>query len=226
MKHFTKEKIFQLKDKYLGKENTGWEEDPETGAIIVYAINAVYLNGIYYSLENGEIIQYPNYVKSLRLHIGKAPLQVPGTGVVVYRKNDQSKIEILLQLRVDCNKYGLPGGGIELGETYQECATNELQQETGLKVEPSEFKLFNVYAGAKHITKYEDSQDIVYHTVVVYMIEYKKCHKTNRTVDKSETKELKWATIPEIQEFLKEQKVFPNNIPILGDIVEFFKNSN
>ena len=226
MKYFTKEEILKLKDKYLGKESTGWKEDPKTGAIIVYGINAVYLDGKYYSLENGEVIKYPNYVSSLRKYIGNAPLQVPGTGVVVYRKNNQGKIEILLQLRVDCNKYGLPGGAIELGETYQECAANELQQETGLKVEPSEFKLFDVFAGAKHITRYEDTQDIVYHTVVVYMVEYEKCHKTNSTIDKSETKELKWATISEIQEFLNEKKVFPNNVPILGDIIEFLKNSN
>lgn len=219
------EQILRLRDKYLGKATTGYCEDKETGATIVYAINAAYKDGVYYSLEDGRIMLTENYVKEIRKFIGKEPLQVPGTGVVVYRKN-HGEIEIYLQERVDCQKYGLPGGAIELGETYKECAINELEQETALIAKQKDLKLFDVYAGPKHVTKYEDTGDIVFHSVIVYLLDYQKCKKANHEVDKSETKHLEWFKLYEVENLLDMGLVFPNNAPILRDIVNAFENEN
>lgn len=219
--NLTKEKIFELRNKYLGKKKTGWTQDSETKAIIVYATNEVYFAGKYYSLENAKEIKKCNYAQSIRQFVGHMPLQLSGTGIVVYRTNQEGKIEILLQLRSDFDKYGLPGGGIENGETYQECAIHELHQETALKANVADLVLLNVYAGPKHVTKYPNG-DIVYHTVVVYKIDYAKCKKTNDRVDKNETKALKWVAIQEIRKILDNKKVFPNNIPILEDVVNVF----
>ena len=216
----TKEKIYELRDNYLGKEKSGWEIDEKTGAIIIYALDAVYLDGMYYSMKDASHVGAENYVQTIRTYVGHTPLQVPGTGVIVYSK-EEGELKILLQLRIDFDKYGLPGGGIELGESYEECAVNELQQETALIANPKDLELFNVYAGPKHITKYPNG-DIVYHTVVVYKLEYEKCRKANHQVDKLETKALEWMTIPQIKEILSKKMVFPNNIPILEDIVKKF----
>lgn len=221
----TLEQIFRLRDKYLGKETTGYEKDKETGSIIVYGINAVYIDGVYYSLEDGRILLTENYVEEIRRYIGKRALQVPGTGVVVYRKVN-GEIEIYLQERVDCQKYGLSGGAIELGETYEECAINELEQETALIAKQEDLKLFKVYAGPKHVTKYEDTGDVVFHSVIVYLLDYQKCRKANHEVDKNETKSLEWFKLYEVENLLDQRLVFPNNAPILRDIVNAFKDEN
>lgn len=217
--------VFRLKDEYKGRKTTGFDVDPDTGAIIAYAINAAYKDGIYYSFQNGRPLGSGNYVKEIRNYIGKVPLQVPGTGVVVYRKRN-GQIEVLLQERTDCLKYGLPGGAIELGESYQQCAVNELEQETALIADQKDLKLFNVYAGPKHITKYEGTGDIVYHSVIVYLLNYDKCEHANHKVDNTETKCLDWFIISELESLLNRQLVFPNNIPIIEDIIKAFDVKN
>lgn len=216
----TREQVYSLRDKYPKAERplNGWVEDEATGAIIVFGTDSVYYNGKYYSLTSGRMISQGNYVQSLRVHVGHAPLQLAGTGIILH-KIENGEYKFLLQLRVDHNKYGLLGGGIELGESYEECAVGELLQEASLIAETEDLTLLKVYAGPKHITRHP-SQDIVYHTVVVYSLDYSKCRKAPVAFDSSETKSLVWVTKSEITQILNEQKVFPNNIPILEDIVK------
>lgn len=202
------------------KKETGYDYDKETGSIIVYAISAVYQDGEYYSLEDGRRILDGNYVKEIRQKVGKVPLQVPGTGVVVYRTNTNGDIEVYLQKRSDCSKYGLPGGGIELGETYEQSAVNELEQETGLIAEEDDLILFHVYAGPLHVTKYPNG-DVVFHTVVVYFVPYEKCRKADHDVD-DETLEMRWFNSEEVSNLLESEDIFPNNVPILMDIIDVF----
>lgn len=211
--------VFELRDKYQGKKVTGYDVDEKTGAIVVYPLDAVYYDGIYYSMEEGGPISFENYVLYARQYIKDRPLQVPGTGVIVYRTNSQGKQEVLLQLRRDFDQYGLPGGGIEIGETYQACAVNELLQETAYIANEEDLELVNVYAGPKHVTRYPNG-DIVFHTVVAFKVEADKCKKAPHMFDMKETKKIVWATIEQIKDLLKQEKVFPNNIPILEDIVK------
>lgn len=211
--------VFELRDKYQGKKESGFDVDEMTGAIIVYPLDIVYYEGIYYSMEDGGAIAFGSYVPYVRRYIRKKPIQIPGTGVLVYRTNAEGKQEILLQLRSDFDQYGVPGGGIEIGETYQQCAVNELLQETAYIANEDDLELVNVYAGPKHITKYPNG-DVVFHTVVVFKLEASKCIKAPHKFDKNETKKLEWATIEQIKDLLQEGRVFPNNIPILEDVVK------
>lgn len=218
-----KEQIFKIREKYTFSKKTGWELDNETGAVVIYSIKAIYHNGDYYSMETGEEIVFEPYVAKVRESCGNVALQVPGTGVIVYRKNEQGQTEILLQLRKDFNIYGLPGGAIELGQTYEECAAMELFQETAYLANPEDMKLLKIYAGPKHITRYP-SGDIVFHSVAVYKIDGSLCTKTECQYDTNETKKIVWANLQEIRTLLNEKLVFPNNVPILEDIVnEYFK---
>ncbi len=211
--------VFKLRDKYQGRKTSGYDIDEETGAVIVYPLDAVYRDGFYYSMEDGEAISFEYYVPYVRRFVKRRPIQVPGTGVIVYRTNiENGQKQILLQLRKDFNQYGLPGGGIEIGETYQECAVNELLQETAYIVDESDLELVNVYAGPKHITRYPNG-DIVFHTVVVFKVEAAKCTKAPHKFDKNETKRIEWVTVEQIKDLLREGKVFSNNVPILEDVV-------
>ena len=212
--------VFELRDKYHGKKMSGFDVDKETGAIIVYPLNAVCHEGIYYSMDDGGPITFEGYVNYVRRFVLQSPIQVPGTGVIVYKTNSYGEQEILLQLRRDFDQYGLPGGGIEMGETYEECAVNELLQETAYVAKKEDLELVQVYAGPKHVTRYPSSGDVVFHTVVVYKVDASKCKKAPHMYDKNETKKIEWKTIPEIQRLLEEDKVFPNNIPIFEDIVK------
>ena len=68
-----------------------------------------------------------NYIKSLRQHIGTKPIIAPGSAIIVFNENQ----ELLLQLRSDTNDWGLPGGGMEIGDSFEETAYKELYEETG-----------------------------------------------------------------------------------------------
>ena len=54
--------VFRLRDKYLRKKSSGYDIDQETGAIIVYALDCVFYEGIYYSMEEGGPITFDSYV--------------------------------------------------------------------------------------------------------------------------------------------------------------------
>ena len=219
----TKEEFLNLQKKYGNSMKTsGYTKDEDTGAIIIYALNALYLNNTYYSLKTGKQIEFESYVKSIRKYVGNIPLQLSGTAVIVYRKKGK-KYQVLLQLRKDFNMWGLPGGGIELGETYEECAANELLQETSYLADKSKFQLFNVYAGPKHITKYPNG-DITFHTTVAYFVNEKDCMKLGQAYDGTETHKIDWFTTSELISMCDAEKIFANNVHIIRDIVEKFSN--
>ena len=64
--------------------------------------------------------------------VERAPdyVRVSSSAVII----DEDK-RILLQKRSDNKHWGLPGGGIELGETPEVCVQREVYEETGLHVE-------------------------------------------------------------------------------------------
>lgn len=164
-----------------------------------------------------------SYVSDIRRIVGHIPLQLPGTGIVLWRMSESFDVEILLQERTDSGKYGLLGGGIELDETYQECAVREVYEEAGIEISADELKLFNVYAGPEHVT-IKPNGDIVYHTVVVYTICYEGEYDTTK-FQVEETGSLKWISIRYLHNMLLEDAerfFFHNNIPILWDVVREF----
>ena len=158
-----------------------------------------------------------SYIKELRKLVGNMPLELPGTGIIVYERSCL-KTTFLLQERSDFNKFGLIGGGIELDETYRQCAARELYEESGLIASEDSFTLQEVYAGPKHVTV-RPNGEIVYHTIVVFSLDIHLCTKTDAELDQ-ETKRLQWFDKEGINHLLKNNLVFPSNAPILEDIVE------
>ncbi|CAM3354197.1 8-oxo-dGTP diphosphatase [Deinococcus saxicola] len=78
-----------------------------------------------------------NYLMDLRKLVGARPLFAPGANVLV--TDDQNRL--LLLRHGGTGKWTVPGGSLEPGESFEDCARRELFEETGLsagKLEPLE----------------------------------------------------------------------------------------
>lgn len=68
---------------------------------------------------------------------------------------------VLLQQRGDNGYWGLPGGGVELGETLAEAAIREVAEETGYTVEI--VRLVGVYSDPRYtVARYADGNAVQY----------------------------------------------------------------
>jgi ADP-ribose pyrophosphatase YjhB (NUDIX family) len=85
----------------------------------------------------------------------------PGVAAVIFSADG-----VLLQRRDDNRLWGLPGGGVEPGETVRDAVIREVFEETGLHVEP--LRLIGVYSDpANHqIVSYPDGTRTHYVTTV------------------------------------------------------------
>lgn len=69
-----------------------------------------------------------SYLGELRKIVGNRPLLSAGATVLVIQNGT-----VLLNLRSDTKTWGIPGGGMELGESLEETAHRELFEETSLR---------------------------------------------------------------------------------------------
>jgi 8-oxo-dGTP pyrophosphatase MutT (NUDIX family) len=81
----------------------------------------------------------------------------PGVAAVIF---DEGRV--LLQRRDDTGRWGLPGGGVEPGESVRQALIREVREETGLEVEP--LRLIGVYSDPLHhqIVTYPDGNVVHY----------------------------------------------------------------
>ena len=90
----------------------------------------------------------PPHIAHLREHVGTITLLTPAVAAII---RDGSG-HVLLIRRGDGRGWSLPGGFMEPGETVVECLVREVQEETGLDVEPE--RLVGIYSdpAVNHIT--------------------------------------------------------------------------
>jgi 8-oxo-dGTP pyrophosphatase MutT (NUDIX family) len=74
--------------------------------------------------------------------------------VTVFVVDDQDRV--LLVRRADSNRWALPGGGVEIGESVAQTAVREVQEETGIDVEVVGF--IGVYSDPRHVIAYDDGE--------------------------------------------------------------------
>ena len=117
-------------------------------------------------IELSGIIGYPVFLRTcmgeinhhfLLLQDGAAAIIVNGDG------------QILLQSRTDNNRWGLPGGCQEVGETFEEVVIREVKEETNLDVTMDNLELIAVVSGESRHKSYPNG-DHVYNNTVLYCV--------------------------------------------------------
>ncbi len=87
-----------------------------------------------------------SYLGKLRKIVGTRLVLVPGARIVVHDRLGR----VLLELRRDFRKWGLPGGHQEVGDSSAETAIREVFEETGLKIARPE--VFGIASDPRHET--------------------------------------------------------------------------
>ncbi|MBW3114361.1 NUDIX domain-containing protein [Bacillus sp. MCCB 382] len=95
-----------------------------------------------------------DYIKSMRNLIGNETLLTVGCGAIIEDKHKR----ILLQHRAGTNQWGIPGGLMELGETFEQTVTREVLEETNLQID--ELELFGIYSGINGFAQYSNGDKV------------------------------------------------------------------
>lgn len=98
-----------------------------------------------------------DYVKHLRHLVGHGELlQLPSAAIAL--RDDDGRV--LLARHVETGVWGLPGGGVEPGETPADAAVREFWEETGVLVRLT--RLIGVFGSAEHIVQYRNGDRTSY----------------------------------------------------------------
>ncbi|HZB26753.1 MAG TPA: NUDIX domain-containing protein [Vicinamibacterales bacterium] len=98
-----------------------------------------------------------DYVKHLRQVVGHGELlQLPSVAVAL--RDDDGRV--LLARHVETGRWGLPGGGVEPGETPADAAVREFWEETGVFVRLT--RLIGVFGSDDHIVHYRNGDRTSY----------------------------------------------------------------
>ena len=150
------------------------------------------------------------YISNLRKKIGHDPIFMPASACVVIKDN-----KILLQKRTDNGTWAIHGGGLELGETFEEGLFRELQEE--LNIKPINPVFFNVYSG-EDLHFFYPNQDEVYVVVAIYIIED---YDGDLKPDLVELSELKWFEFDKLPNDINKPDIKPIN-----DVIKYIKERN
>ena len=111
-------------------------------------------------------IGYPVFI---RLCMGELAHTIPilqdGAAAIILDEDGR----ILLQSRSDRNKWGLPGGCQEVGESFEQVIIREVKEETNLDVKIEDLEFICTVSG-KSRRNYYPTGDIVYNNTSLYCI--------------------------------------------------------
>ena len=138
-----------------------------------------------------------SYVGQLRTVIGDRMLLMPGARIVIENTDGQ----ILLQLRSDFGKWGLPGGMPEPGDSITETIVREVFEETGLTIKNCQPFGFGSNPSLETITY--PNGDKVQHFVLDF---YTSKFSGSLIADNDETLQLEWFVPTDLPEMLPNMR--------------------
>lgn len=138
-----------------------------------------------------------SYLGKLRKIVGKRLVLIPGARIVVHDRLGR----VLLELRKDFRRWGLPGGHQELGDSSAETAIREVFEETGLKI--TRPQMFGVASDPKHETITFPNGD---RTQSVSILFHAEKPRGAARFDPNETLELGWFALDRLP-----KNVMPNS---------------
>lgn len=127
-------------------------------------------------------------IKGIKKFVRRRPaiqevVREPTAGGIVYRRGAKNEVEILL-IQDAKNRWTIPKGHIEEGESAKETAEREIGEETGLQ----EMDVLS-WLGKIHF-RYRRQQSLVLMTTQIYLVEAK--GDTNRLTKESWMNGIKW----------------------------------
>ncbi len=102
-----------------------------------------------------------SYLARLRAQLGHQPVILAYATALIRDEHGR----LLFQRRGDFGWWGLPGGILELGETFAECCVREAAEETGYTVVPT--RLVGVYSGPRYAVTYPNGDQVQQFTVAL-----------------------------------------------------------
>ena len=148
------------------------------------------------------------YINNLRSKIGHDPIFMPAASCCIIKDN-----KILLQKRTDNGDWAVHGGGLELGETFDEGLRRELKEE--LNIEPKSFQFFKLYSG-EDLHFFYPNQDEVYVVVAIYIVED---YIGEIKVDLNEVSEVKWFDFDNLPNNLNKPDIRP-----IKEVIEYVRS--
>ncbi|WP_128895820.1 NUDIX hydrolase [Longirhabdus pacifica] len=145
------------------------------------------------------------YISEMRKVVGSKPIIMAGACVIVINESNQ----ILLQLRKDNDCWGLCGGALEMGETLEQAAKRELEEETGLIAK--DLNLFDVFSGPSLYYQYPNG-DEVYMVVSAYIC---RNYSGSLVEEKSEVAALQFFSIDELP-----SNISPPDLPVIEKFLD------
>lgn len=127
------------------------------------------------------------YIMTLRESVGHRPLIMAAAGVILVNENGK----ILLQERSDNLLWGLPGGSMELGESFEEVARREAFEEMGLRV--GEMTLFTLHAGKDAFYTYPNGDQVYVASAIFVSTDF-----SGEIVLDEETRSVRWYSPDEL----------------------------